>query len=139
MARVERDVGRKLEWVAVNHYNTGHPHAHVVVRGVDRGGQQVRFDRAYISNGMRWRAEELATELLGPRPEFEIRRARAREVMQERFTSLDRELERRTMGGRVHVDLASGQDRSDEATLADRLERLEQMQLAVRCSTVEWQ
>jgi type IV secretory pathway VirD2 relaxase len=139
MARVERDAGRKLEWVAVNHYNTGHPHAHVVVRGVDRDGQQVRFDRAYISNGMRWRAEGLATELLGPRPEFEIRRARAREVAQERFTSLDRELERRARDGRVHVDRASGQDWSDEATLVARLERLEQMQLAVRCSTVEWQ
>jgi type IV secretory pathway VirD2 relaxase len=139
MARVERDVGRKLDWVAANHYNTEHPHAHVVVRGVDREGRQVRADRAYISNGMRWRAEELATELLGPRPELEIRRVRAREVTHQRFTSLDRELDRRATDGQVRVDRAGGQDRSDEATLIARLERLEQMQLAVRRSTVVWQ
>jgi type IV secretory pathway VirD2 relaxase len=33
MASVERDLGTKLEWVAVAHYNTDNPHVHVVVRG----------------------------------------------------------------------------------------------------------
>jgi type IV secretory pathway VirD2 relaxase len=51
MASVERDLGRKLEWAAVNHYATGHPHAHVIVRAVDREGREVRFDRGYVSQG----------------------------------------------------------------------------------------
>jgi type IV secretory pathway VirD2 relaxase len=32
---VERDLETKLDWVAVDHYNTGHPHphSHIVIRG----------------------------------------------------------------------------------------------------------
>jgi type IV secretory pathway VirD2 relaxase len=48
MATVERDVDRKLEWAAVNHHDTGHPHVHIVIRGVDRDGREVRLDRGYI-------------------------------------------------------------------------------------------
>jgi hypothetical protein len=36
MARVERDLGRSIEWAAINHHDTEHPHAHVIVRGVCR-------------------------------------------------------------------------------------------------------
>ncbi len=34
--RMEEDLGTKLEWVAVEHHNTEHPHVHIVVRGVKR-------------------------------------------------------------------------------------------------------
>ena len=78
---------------SIERYDTEHPHAHVVVRGVCREGQQLRMERAYIARGLRWSAQELATERLGPRLEREIRRTREREVHQERFTSLDREIE----------------------------------------------
>jgi len=36
------------------------PHAHIVIRGVDRDGQELRLDRAYISRGLRWRTQERA-------------------------------------------------------------------------------
>ncbi len=103
MAQAGRDLGRDLEWVAINHYNTQQPHTHVVVRGIDRQGWEVRFEPAYISNGLRWRAQEIATKELGPRPEFELRRALEREVSQERFTSLDRDLERRADDHRLEL------------------------------------
>ena len=64
--------------------------------GVDRSGRELRLDRGYVSNGLRWSAQEIATEELGPRREADVRRAYAREINQERFTALDRELERRT-------------------------------------------
>lgn len=38
MADAERDLGTKLDWVAVDHFNTGHPHSHLIVRGVDERG-----------------------------------------------------------------------------------------------------
>jgi len=104
MQRVERELGRSLEWVAANHFDTDHPHAHIVVRGVDLEGRRVRLSRQYISHGMRWTAQELATELLGPRLESEIQRTREREVVQERLTSLDREIERCASGSRVDAD-----------------------------------
>ena len=30
MSKLEGDLGTKLDWVAVNHFNTGHPHVHVL-------------------------------------------------------------------------------------------------------------
>jgi type IV secretory pathway VirD2 relaxase len=138
MARVERDLGRKLEWAAVNHFDTDHPHAHVVVRGVDRDGQELRFDRAYISNGLRFRAQELATEELGPRREMDMQRAQAKEVTQNRFTSLDRELERRATGDRLQVRSPQPSRAIDDSTLIGRLEHLGQMRLAERVSPNEW-
>jgi hypothetical protein len=138
MATVERDVGRKLEWAAVNHYDTGHPHAHVIVRGVDRDRREVRLDRAYVSHGLRARAQELATAELGPRHEFEVRRTHTKEVTQDRFTSLDRELERRAKDNQVEVH--SGQRRGfiNPSTLTARLEHLEGLRLAERLSPTSW-
>jgi type IV secretory pathway VirD2 relaxase len=138
MATVERDIGRKLEWAAVNHYNTEHPHAHLVVRGVDRDGREVRLDRGYIANGLRWSAQELATEELGPRPERDVRIARTKEVTQARFTSLDRELERRAGDQGIQVRSRTKPRRIDESTLLARLRHLEGLRLADRVGPASW-
>jgi type IV secretory pathway VirD2 relaxase len=138
MATVEQDIDRTLEWAAVNHYDTEHPHAHVVIRGVDREGREVRLDRGYISNGLRGRAQELVTEELGPRHEVDVRRAHAREVDQDRFTSLDREIERRAKDGRVEVRRGTRPGPIDESTLIGRLEHLERLRLAERLSPTSW-
>jgi len=106
MRQVEADLGRELIWGAVTHHDTDNPHVHLVVRGVDREGRQVRIDRDYIARRMRWRAQEIATRELGPRSVAEIERQRDREIDQERFTSLDRELDRRSIG-RVDPDSRS--------------------------------
>ena len=137
MKQVERDLDRSLEWAAVNHHDTGHPHAHVVVRGVDRAGRELRFDRQYIANGLRSRAQELATQELGPRLDIDIRRARANEVLQERFTSLDRELERRARNDQVEVRILQGA-RIDASTLVSRLQHLEGLRLAERAGPGVW-
>jgi len=91
MDQVERDLGRRLVWGAVNHHDTDNPHVHVVVRGVDTRGQEVRIDREYLSRRMRWRAQEIVTRELGPRAPAELERQRDREVGQERLR-IDREL-----------------------------------------------
>jgi len=138
MVQVERDLGRKLEWAAVNHYNTDHPHAHIVVRGVDRDGRQVRLDHGYISNGLRARAQEIATEELGPRREIDLQRTRAREVGQDRLTSLDREIGRRAQQGRIEVRSLNKGGRVGDSTLVARLEHLETLRLAERVSANAW-
>jgi type IV secretory pathway VirD2 relaxase len=135
MAQVERDTGRKLRWAAVNHYNTDNPHAHIVLRGMDRDGQGVRLDRGYVAHGLRWRAQELATNELGPRLERDIERSRAHEVTQERFTSLDRDIAARAQGGTVRLGDHRGRDR---ALLEARLERLELMRIAERIGRDAW-
>ena len=139
MKRVEVDLGRSLEWAAVNHHDTDHPHAHVVVRGVCREGRQLRMDRAYIARGLRWTAQELATERLGPRLEVEIRRTREREVTQERFTSLDREIEQAATERRVDAkSLAERRGGPEAALLVRRLRQLEGLGLADRVAPSGW-
>jgi type IV secretory pathway VirD2 relaxase len=64
---VERDLGTKLDWVAVDHWNTDNPHVHVLIRGRTDDGQDLVISRAYISRGFRDRAAERVTMELGPR------------------------------------------------------------------------
>ncbi len=139
MVRVERDLGRSIEWAAVNHHDTEHPHAHVIVRGVCREGGTLRMDRAYISRGLRWTAQELATEWLGPRLENELRRALEREVAQQRFTSLDREIEQRATERRV--DVRSFEERRhgpEPGVLVRRLKQLEILGMADKVGAGTW-
>ncbi|WP_043841881.1 relaxase/mobilization nuclease domain-containing protein [Roseivivax marinus] len=90
--RMEADLGTRLDWVAVDHWNTDNPHVHLIVRGVDDCGGDLVIARDYISSGLRSRAEDLVALELGPKPEHEIRHALEREVTADRWTRLDREL-----------------------------------------------
>jgi hypothetical protein len=58
MRQVEADLGTKLDWVAVNHHNTGHPHVHVIVRGKDDLGENLVINGDYLANGIRERASD---------------------------------------------------------------------------------
>jgi type IV secretory pathway VirD2 relaxase len=141
MAQMQKDLGQRLEWAAVNHFDTDHPHAHIVIRGVDREGREVRLPRAYVAHGLRDRAQELATDELGPRPERDVARQRRREVTLHRFTTLDRELEKRAVGDRIDVRPGGGKDgraRENESLLLARLEHLERLNLAEKISSSSW-
>jgi type IV secretory pathway VirD2 relaxase len=92
MARMEEDLGTKLDWVAVDHFNTGHPHSHIVVRGKDERGADLIIARDYMTTGIRERATELVDLDLGPRTAREIQQSLRAEIEQERLTSIDRAL-----------------------------------------------
>ncbi len=51
--QMEVDLGTKLDWVAVDHWNTDNPHVHLLVRGVDQTGADLVISRDYISRGLR--------------------------------------------------------------------------------------
>ena len=105
MGRMEADLGTRLDWVAVDHWNTDNPHTHLIVRGRDDTGKDLIIAGDYIAHGFRHRAAELATEWLGPRTELEIQQTLQREVEQERWTSLDRTLQREASDdGRVQIE-----------------------------------
>ena len=112
MADAERDLGTKLDWVAVDHWNTDNPHVHVLIRGRADDGQDLVISRDYISRGFRDRASERVTLELGPRSEQEIRSALEREVEAERWTSLDRSLREIADDGGGVVDLRARADRT---------------------------
>lgn len=137
MERLEADLRQKLRWAAVNHYNTDQPHAHLIIRGVDANGAEVRMDREYVSHGLRRRAAELATERLGPRPERSRVDQLKQEAELERYTSLDRVLQRRAEGGIFRPASRSTPDPHMEAALRTRLEVLVRLGLASRARN-EW-
>ena len=53
MRQMEEDLGTRLDWVAVDHFNTGHPHSHVVVRGRDDLGKDLIIAQDYITDASR--------------------------------------------------------------------------------------
>jgi len=89
MSRMERDLDTRLEWAAVMHHNTEHPHVHITLRGIREDGTELRLERGYIQHGLRAHAEDLCTAQLGYRTELDAAEAQRREVTQQRFTSLD--------------------------------------------------
>ncbi len=94
MSEIQTDLGTPLEWIAVAHFNTEHPHVHIALRGIGAEGPTVRLSRDYIRGGIREVAENLCTRQLGYRTEFDAADAQRRDVHQHRYTSLDRIIQR---------------------------------------------
>ena len=139
--QMETDLGTRLDWIAVDHWNTDNPHVHLLVRGVDQTGQDLVISRDYISRGLRSRAEELVSIELGPKPENEIRSALQREVGAERWTRLDAEI-RMAADETGAIDLRPEQpgvtDPETRRLMIGRLQHLETMGLATTAGPGEW-
>jgi type IV secretory pathway VirD2 relaxase len=141
VGQMEKDLGRPLLWAAVDHYNTEHPHAHVVIRGVDAHGRDLFIPERYIQKDLRSRAEQQLTRELGPRTEREIAQQRAREIEHERFTSVDRTIEKlvdvdgRSIDPKGIAKLGSQM----RATVVARLSTLARFGLATRATFGRWE
>lgn len=140
VGQMERDLGTRLDWVAVDHWNTQHPHVHILVRGSAEDGQDLVISRDYIKEGMRARAQDLVTQELGPRSDLDIRRSLENQVEAERWTQLDRQLVRDADRHGV-IDLApdpSQQPDQFHALKVGRLRRLESLGLAHQVGPGQW-
>jgi type IV secretory pathway VirD2 relaxase len=140
MDDVAKDLGTRLDWVAVDHWNTDNPHVHVLMRGVADNGADLVIDRDYISRGMRDRAERRVTLELGPRSDREIEAGLAREVEAGRWTSLDRRLrDRAAADGAVDLRPEPGVRPSPrDRLLTGRAQRLERLGLATPAGPARW-
>ncbi|EQB07243.1 type VI secretion protein [Sphingobium sp. HDIP04] len=140
VGQMEKDLGTKLDWTAVDHWNTEHPHVHLIVRGVRDDSENLVISRDYIREGMRDRARDLITQELGPRTDHDIRRSLERQIEAERWTSLDRQLARDGYRTGV-VDLAPRPDRQPDefhALKVGRLRKLETLGLANEIGPGQW-
>lgn len=136
MSQMEEDLGTRLDWVAVDHYNTGHPHSHVIVRGKTDRDKDLIIAREYITEGMRERAAEIVRLDLGPRSDDEIEDRLRKEVSQERFTSIDRTLLReQSDDGLVRP---TGSDAFQQSLRAGRLQKLRRLGLAEEVAPGQW-
>jgi type IV secretory pathway VirD2 relaxase len=142
VSHIERDLGTRLEWVAIDHHNTDNPHVHLLVRGRDARGQALQIHPDYVKDGIRRRSQDLATQVLGYRSEREIVESRGRAVERLRFTDLDRALLRHsgarglvTIDGPVPKAAAARAFRKQELR---RLQVLEGLGLAEKVWTRTW-
>lgn len=141
MQDVERDLGTRLDWVAVDHWNTDNPHIHVLIRGRADEGQDLVISRAYISRGFRDRAAERVTLELGPRSEQEIRTSLEKEISAERWTSLDRALRDIADEGGGVIDLrpdGTWSDKELRRLLLGRAAKLERLALVEPLGPAQW-
>jgi type IV secretory pathway VirD2 relaxase len=138
MRQMESDLGTRLDWVAADHFNTGHPNSHIVVRGKDDQGKDLVIARDYIAYGIRARASELITRELGPESELEAMRKLENEVGAERFTRLDRAVLRDVVEGTLRLAAKPERDPPRYAMRVGRLRTLEQMGLAEETASGVW-
>lgn len=140
MSQMEKDLGTKLDWVAVDHWNTDNPHIHIILRGRTDDGQDLVISRDYIKEGMRARAQDLVTLELGQRTDVEIHSNLGRQIEAERWTQLDRQLVRD--GGKTGViDLAPRADQQPDefhALKVGRMRTLEILGLAGQVGHSQW-
>jgi type IV secretory pathway VirD2 relaxase len=141
MDQASRDLGTRLDWIAVDHWNTEHPHVHILVRGRADDGKDLVISRDYIATGLRARAGELVTRELGPRSELEVRRNLEAEVTAERWTRLDRALAREAGGAEGVVDLRPERNATGDSLREVRIGRmrtLERLGLAEPAGPARW-
>lgn len=116
MGQMETDLGTKLDWVGVDHWNTDNPHVHIILRA----GAHAFLDIVARDD--------------------EIRRNLERQIDAERWTNLDRQLARDSYRTGV-VDLAPLPDRQPDefhAMKVGRLRKLETLGLADQVGPGQW-
>jgi hypothetical protein len=126
--KLELQTGYKLYWQAANHYNTAHPHAHLLINGRDKNGRDVVFPRDIVKTFMRETARDLCTAQLGTRTKADLAVEREKEIEAARFTKLDGMI-KELCGGGFRPNLAgAGKDRG---RVLARLEYLRRVKLCV--------
>ncbi len=89
MARAEAALGTRLDWVAVDHYDTDNAHTHIILRGRRGDGRVLIIPRDFVQHGFRNAARDVATDRLGERTRADERLALMRETRAHRPTRLD--------------------------------------------------
>jgi hypothetical protein len=79
----------RLEWVAVNHFDTDQPHTHVLMLGRRANGKDLVLPRAYVSHGIRGRAQEQAQAVLGDTKRSDAERGLFTRSTASRWTDID--------------------------------------------------
>src|SRR5947208_97358 len=129
VSHMERDLGTRLEWVAIDHYNTDNAHVHLLVRGRDARGRGLQIHPDYLRQGIRRRSQDLATQVLGYRSEREIVQARGQSIERLHFTDVDRALIRH--GGTRGLVTIDGRLPRSPAVREFRRQELRRLQVLV--------
>ena len=82
-----------FRWVADNHYNTDHPHVHILVSRVDpKTGDLYHFPKSYARKNARKDAARILTDIMGPRSERDVRQLVNSDIEKDGFSLLDQQI-----------------------------------------------
>ena len=140
MVHMERDLGTKLEWVAVDHWDTDNPHTHVVLRG-QAPATRISSSIATTSpwgcgaGQRRWPRAGL-----GCARSRRSRRASMSEIDQERWTRIDRAIQAKLIEGVIDLRRRQGslETQVERNHMVGRLPHLQHMGFAEESSTSVW-
>lgn len=130
MKQVSVATGYDLLWVAAEHTNTDHRHAHILVNGKDKKGQKIHFSKSLITQTMRDMACTLCTQMVGPRSREEIIQNVSRVYGANRLTEIDVLISQNAR--RENDEYEESISVQADIPLRLRLAHLEQLGLAVR-------
>jgi Protein of unknown function (DUF3363) len=137
IARIQQHTGAPVEWAGVVHWNTDHPHAHLIVRGRLPSGEPLQLPPMLIRWGLREAVQTSLTQQLGPRTMEDIQRQKQVELTANRVTPLDRRIAKRSKSlpddrGYSYTGIAA-----NPGELA-RLRHLKELGLAKRHTADSW-
>jgi hypothetical protein len=112
--RLELQTGYKFYWRAAEHYNTAHPHAHIIINGVDKEGKEVTIPPDIVKTYMRESAKDLCTAMIGSRTRAELKADKEKQAYAGRWTKLDEKLKDIIIGNKIYLEYA---DRCDKKNL----------------------
>jgi type IV secretory pathway VirD2 relaxase len=141
MRTVENDLGTKLQWVAIDHYNTLHFHVHLVIRGVRDDGSVLRLSKEYFTTGFRSRSQQILTEKLGLRTGQDILESRQKIINARHITEIDREINNKLTNDHfINLDWCTknGYLYQKNLQIKLRLEYLEKLGLAKEFTSASW-
>lgn len=135
VGQMEIDLETKLDWIAVDHHNTEHPHTHIVMSGRRDDGRDLIIPREYLSHGMRERGSAILTRELGLQTEREVSAKLAAEIGQRKMTRMDRVLARQM---REHGEVDLSRVKRNGEHYSGRLKNLRKLGLAEHVGGTRW-
>ncbi len=66
LQQMATDIQSPVDALFAVHHDTSHPHVHVVIRGTLPDGQPLYLKKSYWACGLKYRAQTIATAMLGP-------------------------------------------------------------------------
>jgi hypothetical protein len=95
--RLESITGYRFSWMAAVHTDTNHPHAHLLINGVDRDGRDIHLDKILIKKTIREMSRQICTSMVGRRTTEEIRQSIAMSYKSHRYCVIDDAIKEREM------------------------------------------
>jgi hypothetical protein len=92
--RMEAATGHRFYWVAAEHTDTAHKHAHLLINGTDKNGNEIFFDRTFLTQTIREMSRQICTSLIGTRTKEEIQQSVAGTYKAYRYTFIDESIKR---------------------------------------------